>query len=89
VEQISNKLTPELIERGRLLDAKSVLAIWPISREWLSILTNHPNPAKRIPSYKYGRRVFYAYEELMHYRDNHRYEPKPSRKEKTDAITRD
>jgi hypothetical protein len=65
-----------LIQAGRLLSQEEVLRMWPISREYLSRLTNHRDNAKRLPSYRYGKRPFYAFEELMFYRENQRYEPK-------------
>lgn len=66
----------ELITAGRLLSRQEVLQMWPITGEYLSRLTNHPSETKRVPSYKIGRRVFYDFEELRFYRDNHRYVPK-------------
>lgn len=81
MKNVQSKLTPELIERGRLLNVQDVLALWPMSRNKLSILTNHPNPELRIPSYKIGGSRFYSYDEIMWYRDKQRYEPKQKRKE--------
>ena len=65
----------ELMERGRLLSQEQVLQMWPVTREYLSRLTNHKNENKRLPSYQYGRRRMYDFQELMNYRDNHRYTP--------------
>ena len=65
-----------LIQAGRLLSQEDVLRMWPISREYLSRLTNHRDASKRLPSYRYGKRPFYAFDELMFYRDNLRYQPK-------------
>jgi hypothetical protein len=75
----TEKVLPDkdsLIQAGRLLTTDEVLRMWPISREYLSRLTHHPDSDKRIPSYRYGKRPFYAFEELMWYRDNHKYQPK-------------
>lgn len=64
---------------GKLLSQKQVMEIWPISREFLSKLTNHPNPAKRIPSYRFGKKPMYDFQELMWYREKFRYTPKDKR----------
>lgn len=65
-----------MIQAGRLLTQDEVLKMWPISREYLSRLTHHPDQGQRIPSYRYGRKPLYAFDELMWYRDNHKFQTK-------------
>jgi hypothetical protein len=67
-----------LVEAGRFLTVKDVLKMWPISREYLSRLTNHRDPSKRIPCYRFqeGGRPLYCFGDLMYYRDTLRSEPK-------------
>jgi len=69
----------EVIGAGRLLSADEVLEMWPITREYLSRLTNHRDENKRLPSYAIGRRRLYAPAELIWYRDKHRFTPKTKR----------
>lgn len=68
-----------MVQQGKLLTAHEVLKMWPISREYLSRITNHPSEDHRLPSYAFGRRRMYAYEELMWYRDRHRFTPRKRR----------
>jgi hypothetical protein len=65
----------ELINRGRLLDVSEVLQMWPIHRTTLSRLTHHPDENTRIPSVMIGRKPLYPFDELMWYREKHRYVP--------------
>jgi hypothetical protein len=65
-----------MAQAGKLLTQQDVLKIWPISREFLSRITNHPNESKRLPSYRYGKKPLYAPEELLWWRDKQRYEPR-------------
>lgn len=64
-----------LAKAGKLLTQEDVLSLWPISREYLSRLTNHRSESKRLPSYRFGKKPLYAPEELLHYRENMRYIP--------------
>lgn len=66
----------------KLLSQEDVLKIWPITKSYLSRLTNHKNENKRIPAYKYGKRKLYSPQELMWYREQHRYTPKSRSKGK-------
>jgi hypothetical protein len=72
----------EQIKAGRLLSQDEVLRMWPITREYLSRLTNHRNADKRLPSYRLGRRRFYSPDELMWFREKNRYEPTKRRGKK-------
>lgn len=69
----------ELLQRGRLLTVKEVRLMWPVSRDFLHKITTHPNPSERLTSYRYGDRIFYSFDDLMYYRENHRFEPKKRR----------
>ena len=66
----------DLVQRGRLLSQEEVLAMWPISLGYLSRLTNHKNPEKRLPSYQFGRRRMYSFNELQWFMEKNRYDPK-------------
>ena len=63
----------------RLLSQAEVMEIWPIKRSYLSRLTNHPNESKRLPSYQIGRRKVYDPDELMWFREKHRFTPRKRR----------
>lgn len=69
----------DLIRAGKLLTVEEVLAMWPISREYLSRLTHTTDETKRIPCVMFGRKPLYAYDELMWWRDKHRFIPKKRR----------
>lgn len=75
----------DLIDANRLLSRRDVLEMLPITEEYLSRLTNHPSESQRIPSFKIGRRVFYVFEEIKFYIDNHRYTPQ--RKSRKKALS--
>ncbi len=76
---VKTPVKDELIQKGKLLSQEDVLQMWPITREYLSRLTNHRNENKRLPSYQLGRRRMYSLEDLMWYREKNRYTPKPHR----------
>lgn len=78
VQHIEDK-QQDLIRAGKLLTAEQVLQMWPISREYLSRLTHSNDEAKRIPCIMLGRKPLYPYDELMWYRDKHRFVPKKRR----------
>lgn len=65
----------DLAKAGKLLTQEDVLHLWPISRTYLSRITNHRNENKRLPSYRYGKKPLYAPEELLWYREKMRYTP--------------
>lgn len=67
------------VDPMKLISQTDVLKIWPITRTYLSRLTNLPNENKRLPSYQFGRRKLYSPQELMWFRENHRYTPKKKR----------
>lgn len=69
----------DLIRAGKLLTVEQVLTMWPISREYLSRLTHSTDETKRIPCVMFGRKPLYAYDELMWWRDKHRFIPKKRR----------
>lgn len=73
--QIAEK-KDDLVRAGRLLTVTEVLQMWPISREYLSRLTHSTDESKRIPCVMFGRKPLYPYDELMFWRDNHRFVPK-------------
>jgi len=60
----------------RLYTQAQVLQMWPISRATLSRLTNHRSEDKRLPSYRIGKYPVYAHDELMWYREKHRFQPR-------------
>jgi hypothetical protein len=65
---MSDKAQPDkdaMIQAGRMLEVDEVLRMWPISREYLSR-----------PCVMFGRKPMYPFDELMWYRDKHRYTPK-------------
>jgi hypothetical protein len=66
----------DMIRAGRLLTVDEVLQMWPISREYLSRLTHSKDEAMRIPCVMFGRKPLYPYDELMWWRDKHRFVPK-------------
>lgn len=70
-----NEKLKQMASVGKLLTQEEVMKLWPISREYLSRITNHPAESKRLPSYRFGKKPLYAPEELLWYRDKQRYEP--------------
>ena len=56
--------------------------ILPISRTYLSRLTNHKKESERIPSVRIGRRPLYPLNEVMWYIEKHRFVPKAYRGKK-------
>jgi hypothetical protein len=76
---MSDKAQPDkdaMIQAGRMLEVDEVLRMWPISREYLSRLTHHRDESLRVPCVMFGRKPMYPFDELMWYRDKHRYTPK-------------
>lgn len=61
-----------LVSQGRMLSTAQVLEMWPISRKFLWKMTHHKEDAKRIPSYKFGSRILYAYDEIIYWRDQNK-----------------
>lgn len=71
----------QFIQAHRMLTAEEVLQMWPISREYLSRLTHSTNESKRIPCVMFGRKPLYPFDELMWYREKHRFVPKRGKKQ--------
>lgn len=65
----------EIINQARLLQVKHVLAMWPVSRNWLWKKTVDAGP-DRIPSYQLGGKRCYRYDELMFWLDSHKTLPR-------------
>ncbi len=65
-----------VLNAGKLLSASEVLQIWPITREYLSRLTHHKDENERLPCIMFGRKPTYPYDELMWWREKHRFVPK-------------
>lgn len=65
----------DLISQARLLQIKHVLAMWPVSRNWLWKKTVASGP-DRIPSYQLGGKRVYRFDELMFWLDSHKSLPR-------------
>lgn len=59
-----------LVDEGRMLRVKDVLAMWPVSGKWLWEHTFNGPSEQRIPSYKFGKKRLYKYDELNYWREN-------------------
>lgn len=62
----------KLIDEGRMLRIKDVLRMWPVSAKWLWEQTFKGEPGNRIPSYKFGGKRLYKYDELQWWGEKHR-----------------
>lgn len=80
METVDEMKKDAMIRAGKLLTVGQVLSMWPISREYLSRLTHSTDESKRIPCVMFGRKPLYAYDELMYWRDNHRFDPKKKKR---------
>jgi hypothetical protein len=76
------KRIQELIISGKLFSQKQVLKMWPISRRFLSRLTNEIREDRRLPSFKFGKVKLYSYDELQWFKEKMRYDPCTNRKRK-------
>ena len=66
----------ELMRTGRLLSQKEVAQMLGCSLEYVSRLTNASSENARLPAFAFGRRKMYAYDEILWWRDKHRYVPR-------------
>lgn len=64
------------LSKMRSLSQQEVAQFLGCSREYVSRLTNHKNEDRRLPAFRYTRHPKYSLEEVMWWREKHRYVPK-------------
>jgi excisionase family DNA binding protein len=66
----------EMIDKLRTLSQDEVAKILGCTREYVSRLTNHRNEDRRLPAFAFGRLKRYSVDEVMWWRERHRYVPR-------------